>query len=78
MSRMGQGGRIVVPAEVRRRLGLEPGDPVILVEEEGVLLVLTPAQAVARARAVVRKYVAPGRSLVGELIAERREEGRRG
>jgi len=74
---MGQSGRVVIPGEYRRRLGLRSGDEIILhLDEEGLHL-YTPAQAVARAQALVRRYVPEGRSLSDELISERREEAAR-
>lgn len=73
-TKLGKGGRIVIPTEYRRELGVEPGDEIILhLDEEGLRL-YTPAQAVARAQVLVRRYVTDGRSLSEELISERREE----
>jgi AbrB family looped-hinge helix DNA binding protein len=70
-TKLGQSGRIVIPTEYRRRLGLEAGDEIIMhLDEEGLHL-YTPAQAVARAQALVRRYVPEGRDLSGELISER-------
>ena len=74
---MGQSGRVVIPGEYRRRLGLRSGDEIIMhLDDEGLHL-YTPAQAVARAQALVRRYVPEGRSLSDELISERREEAAR-
>jgi AbrB family looped-hinge helix DNA binding protein len=76
-TKLGKGGRIVIPTEYRRELGVEPGDEVILhLDEEGLRL-YTPAQAVARAQSLVRRYVPNERSLSEELISERREEAAR-
>lgn len=76
-TKLGQSGRIVIPTEYRRRLGLEAGDDIIMrLDEEGLHL-YTPAQAIARAQALVRRYVPEGRSLSGELISGRREEAGR-
>lgn len=76
-TRLGQGGRLVIPTEYRRRLGLETGDEVLMrLDEEGLHL-STPAQAVARAQALVRRYIPEERSLSDELISERREEAAR-
>ncbi len=73
-SKMGQSGRVVIPGEYRRRLGLRSRDEIIMhLDDEGLHL-YTPAQAVARAQALVRRYVPEGRSLSDELISERREE----
>ena len=72
---MGEGGRLVIPAQLRRRLGLEQGMEVILTEtDDGELRVTTPAVALRRARRLVRRYVGPGDSLVDELLRERRQE----
>ena len=45
--------------------------------DETGLHIYTPAQAVARAQDLVRRYIPEGRSLSGELISERREEAAR-
>ena len=75
---MGDGGRLVIPAEFRRDLGLLPGAVVVISEtEDGDLRISTPAAGLRRARALVSRYVRPGDSLVDELLAERRREGAR-
>ena len=76
-TKLGKGGRIVIPTEYRRELGVEPGDEIILhLDEEGLRL-YTPAQAAARSQALVRRYVPEERNLSEELISERREEARK-
>ena len=70
-------GRVVIPAEYRRALGLRAGDAVVVQLDEGALRILTRAQAIRRAQEIVAKYVSPDRSLVDELIAERRAEAAR-
>jgi bifunctional DNA-binding transcriptional regulator/antitoxin component of YhaV-PrlF toxin-antitoxin module len=73
-TKLGKDGGTVIPTEYRRELGVEPGDELILhLDEEGLGL-YTPAQAVARAQSLVRRYVAEKRSLSEELISERCEE----
>jgi AbrB family looped-hinge helix DNA binding protein len=78
VTRLGEGGRVVIPAAFRKAMGIQEGDPVILVLREGEIALLTPKQAVERAQAIVRKYVPKGKSLSAELIAERRREAKRG
>lgn len=68
---------MVIPAMYRRLLGLRPGDEVMLRVEGGELRILTPRQALAHARNLVRRYAGPGRSLARELISERRAESAR-
>jgi len=71
---LGRQGRLVIPAEARRELALEPGDELIVRVEDGVLLVEPRATALRRVQAEVRNWVPQDRSLADELIAERREE----
>lgn len=77
VTKLGEGGRLVIPAEYRRALGLETGDEVVLELEEGAMRVLTTKEAVRRAQALVRSYVPEGESLVDELLRERRREAAR-
>jgi AbrB family looped-hinge helix DNA binding protein len=67
----------VIPAEYRRALGLRAGDEVILRLEDGEVRLLTLAEGIRRAQALVRRYLPEGRSLSDELIAERKEQGER-
>ncbi len=73
---IGRQGRLVVPAPLRRELGLEAGD-VLVTRTEDDRLILEPRSAVLsriRSRfAAVPKDV----SLVDDLLAERRAEARR-
>ncbi|MBW8876666.1 MAG: AbrB/MazE/SpoVT family DNA-binding domain-containing protein [Acidobacteria bacterium] len=77
LTKLGEGGRLVIPAEYRKALGVETGDDLVLVLEENDIRVLTPQEAIRRAQALVRKYVPEGRRLSDELIADRRREARR-
>jgi AbrB family looped-hinge helix DNA binding protein len=76
-TKVAEGGRIVIPAEYRQALGLRAGDEVILRVEDNELRLITLDQAIARAQALVRRHVPEGRSLVDELLAERRREAER-
>jgi len=76
-TKIAEGGRVVIPAEYRRALGMEPGDEVIIRLEEGELRILTRAEAVRRAQALVERHVKRNRSLVEELSAERHAEAAR-
>ena len=51
---------------------MRPGDDLILMLEDRAVLVMTPRDAVKRAREIVARYVARGRLLSAELVAERR------
>ncbi|HEU0100896.1 MAG TPA: AbrB/MazE/SpoVT family DNA-binding domain-containing protein [Mycobacteriales bacterium] len=70
---MGDRGRLVLPAAFRERLHLEPGTPLLLVEDERGAVLMTRDQA----RDLIREQLA-GRSLVDELLQERRAAAARG
>jgi AbrB family looped-hinge helix DNA binding protein len=70
-------GRVAIPAEHLRALGLREGDTVIMRVEDGELRIISIRQALRRAQEIVRKYVPADRSLADELFAERREEAAR-
>jgi AbrB family looped-hinge helix DNA binding protein len=72
--RISEGGRIVIPAEFRKQLGVEIGDDLIIRMENGELRLLTKEQAILHAQQLMQQYVKKDRSLAGELIAERRGE----
>ena len=75
---LGGRGRIVLPAAVRRQIGLEEGDWLILtVEADGSLRLVDARKAASRGRGLFRHLTMPGHSLVDEFIAERREEARK-
>lgn len=68
-------GRLGIPAKVRRSLGFKPGDQVVLeLDERGVRLLPSRAEALRRAQDLVRKYIPAGRSLSDELLEDRRRE----
>lgn len=74
---VGPKGRVVVPAPIRRELGIEEGTE-LMARVEGDGIVLEPrSAAIRRLQALVRATVPEGVSLGDELIAERREEARR-
>lgn len=76
-ARVNENGRVVIPVEFRRDLGINPGDTVVLRVENNELKITTLQQRLAKAQQWMRKHVAPGTSLSDELIAERREAAKR-
>jgi AbrB family looped-hinge helix DNA binding protein len=72
--RVGEGGRVVIPATLRKAMGVSIGDELIVRLVDGELRMLTPRQAVRLAQSLVRQFVPKGSRLVDELIEERRKE----
>jgi len=76
-AKINENGRVVLPKELREALGVAPGDSLIFSFDGETVRLETQIQRARRAQELVRKYIPAGRSLVDELIAERREEFRR-
>ncbi len=75
--RINENGRVVIPATFRKALGIRKGDEIVLRLEDDELRITTLKHRLERAQRRVRRYVKPARSLVDELIAERREAAKR-
>ena len=74
--RLGKQGRLVIPAVLRRALGLRPGDRLIA-RQEGDRIVLEKREEIL-SRVKRRFGVVPAQvDLAEELIAERRAEAKR-
>jgi bifunctional DNA-binding transcriptional regulator/antitoxin component of YhaV-PrlF toxin-antitoxin module len=70
-------GRLHLPSEVRKALGLKGPGHVVITVADGQATLTTMAENLARIRALARPYAPEGRPASEELIAERREEARR-
>ena len=77
-TKIGEGGRIVIPARIRHAVGAEIGDKVTLSVKNNSIQITTRKEALKLLRELVRKHVPEEVSLVDELIRDRREEVARG
>jgi AbrB family looped-hinge helix DNA binding protein len=71
---MAPNGRLVIPANVRSELGMQDGGNFIVHVQNGQIRLEPIRAAVARAQAIVRRYVPETASLVADLTEERRRE----
>ena len=72
IARLDERGRLVLPAELRRRLGLRAGDEVKISEEAGGILRVETRRAAARA--LIGSAGRMNGSAVEELRADRRRQ----
>lgn len=72
--KMSDGGRVVIPADIRHSMGLKEGDTVLWELRGGEAVLTTRLAQMREAQAMVRQYVPAGVSLVDELIADRRAD----
>jgi AbrB family looped-hinge helix DNA binding protein len=75
--RVAEGGRIVIPADIRKQCGLEVGTDVIVAVEDDHVTLRSASAAIQKAQAIVARHVPRGISLSRELLAERKREARR-
>ncbi|MBA3895937.1 MAG: AbrB/MazE/SpoVT family DNA-binding domain-containing protein [Sphingomonadaceae bacterium] len=66
-------GRMSLPADIRKRLGLAKGGAVFLEETGDGVMLRTAAQAVKSAQAIAKKYANPETS-ADAFLARRRDD----
>ena len=67
-------GRVVLPAEMRKALGIEDGADVLFSRTEYGIQITTLDDAIRQALETVRRYVPEGVSLVDDLREARRQD----
>jgi AbrB family looped-hinge helix DNA binding protein len=76
--RINESGRIVIPAAIRRQMGIEAGDRLLMEVQDGVLRIESHRARIRRIQEEFKRPMAPGEMLMSDrLIADRREEARR-
>ena len=76
--RIDQAGRVLIPAKLRQELKLALGDPVVLEIKGDELHLRHYRKAIREAQGIIAKNIPDrDRSLVDELIEERRREAER-
>lgn len=68
------GGRLQLPADMRKQLGFEEGESVIMEIKDNELRVRSQRESIRRIQEKMRKFIPEGVSLADELIADRRRE----
>jgi AbrB family looped-hinge helix DNA binding protein len=77
---MSDNGRVLIPAELREKLGFKPKSRIFAEVKDGSLVLTSAAQHYAQLRRFFDEHLTPtppGQSLVDEFIAERRAEQKR-
>ncbi len=74
---VGADGRVMIPAAYRRLLGIEEGGHVLMLLENGEVRLVGHESAIARAQALVAKYVEDESTSTEAFLAERRREATR-
>ena len=72
-TRLGEKGRVVIPAAMRQALGVDTGGVLDMRLVDGELRISTIRNRIRRVQERARQIIPPGISLADELSAERRE-----
>ena len=75
--RVDSSGRIVLPAEIRSRLHIEPGAELIVSEESDGLKVKSYEQVLRELQTYYQSLVKPGELVSEQLLQERRQAATR-
>ena len=75
--RMSENGRVLIPVEIRKQLGIVAGEAITLTVEGNELRLMTRRARRLAAQESAARYLKPGVRIEDELITERREEARR-
>ncbi len=73
-TKLAEGHRIAIPADLCKQLGLVPGAPLAIKVQDDGFQVMPYTQIIREVQAAFAPFKHPGTSMVDELIRERRVE----
>jgi AbrB family looped-hinge helix DNA binding protein len=76
-ARVSEGGRVVIPAELREKYGIAIGDTVVWHDDGQTLSLVSRRAAIRRAQQIASRYAQPGISVVDGFLRDKRDEARR-
>jgi len=71
---LGESGRLVLPAAIRREFGLEPGERLTVIGENGEIRILSRKMALESIRAGIIRKRGSLKGILDEFLADRRAE----
>jgi AbrB family looped-hinge helix DNA binding protein len=74
---LGESGRIVLPAAIRKKFGLEAGERLTVFIQDGEIRIVSRKMALENIRAGIIKQRGTLKGILDEFLAERREEAAR-
>lgn len=75
--KMSEGGRVVIPVEIRRELSLNDGDMILWEIQDGMATITTRDQQLRQIQAKIKAIGAPDDCWSDALIVDRRAEAAR-
>ena len=77
-AKVSDGGRVVIPAELREKYGIAVGDTLVWTDDEQGLRLESYRASIRRVQAIAAKYKRPGINEVDAFIRDKRKEAARG
>ena len=74
---LGESGRIVLPAAIRKKYGLKSGDRLTVIEDDGSIRLLSMKMALDEVRASIIAHRGSLKGILNEFLEERHEAARR-
>jgi len=74
---LGESGRIVLPASIRKEFGLEPGERLTVFSQDGEIRIMSRQMALHSIRAGIVKQRGSLKGILDEFLSEKHEEARR-
>ncbi len=74
---LGESGRIVLPASIRKEFGMKPGERLTVTSENGAIKILSREMALESIRAGIVKKRGSLKGILENFLAERHEEATR-
>ncbi|MFZ0394514.1 MAG: AbrB/MazE/SpoVT family DNA-binding domain-containing protein [Terracidiphilus sp.] len=74
---LGESGRIVLPASIRKEFGLEAGERLTVFSQDGEIRIMSRQMALDSIRAGIIKQRGSLKGLLDEFLEEKHEEARR-
>jgi AbrB family looped-hinge helix DNA binding protein len=74
---LGESGRIVLPAAIRKKFGLKRGDRLTVIEDKGSIRLLSMNMALEEIRSSIIAQRGSLKGILDEFIEERHEAARR-
>jgi len=74
---LGESGRIVLPAAIRKEFGLKPGERLTIVADEGEIRIFNRKMILEEVRARIIEKRGTLKGILDEFIEERHEAARR-
>ena len=71
---LGESGRIVLPASIRKEFGLEPGERLTVFSQDGEIRIMSRKMALESIRAGIVKQRGSLKGILDEFLAEKHQE----